>query len=357
VVTLPAEDVSYQKPVLVFRADAEVAIGTGHVMRCLALAQAWQDAGGRASFLTVCETQSVADRLKSEGMEVIPLLGSAGSDADARQVSQLAHRRGANWVVLDGYHFGASYEGALKATGTRVLRVDDAGFSRPCTADMILNSNSDASESLYPNCDVRTRLLLGSRYVLLRREFLSWRDWERKTAPKVRHVLVAMGGSDPDNLTLLAMRALRLVKVPSWQATVVAGGSNPHLKILRAETQSSGAKVTLREAVSNMPELMAQSDLAIIAAGGTLWELLSMACPVLSFGRDPVQRRILDDLQRKGIVKHLGDPAGAKPAVVAEAIDALADDPQRRAKMARVGRQQVDGAGARRVCELLVSRN
>jgi len=166
-----------------------------------------------------------------------------------------------------------------------------------------------------------------------------------------------MGGSDPDNLTLLAMRALRLVKVPSWQATVVAGGSNPHLKILRAETQSSGAKVTLREAVSNMPELMAQSDLAIIAAGGTLWELLSMACPVLSFGRDPVQRRILDDLQRKGIVKHLGDPAGAKPAVVAEAIDALADDPQRRAKMARVGRQQVDGAGARRVCELLVSRN
>jgi len=102
-----------------------------------------------------------------------------------------------------------------------------------------------------------------------------------------------------------------------------------------------------------MPELISNADLAIIAAGGTLWEMLYLQCPVLSFGRDPLQRRILDALQSQGIVRHLGDPRAMDPSRVAEAIDELSASHSQRASMAKLGREQVDGEGARRVADLL----
>ena len=113
----------------------------------------------------------------------------------------------------------------------------------------------------------------------------------------------------------------------------------------------------LQDSVSNMPDLMAQADMAIIAGGGTLWELMYMSCPVLSFGRTPMQRRILDDLHQRGVIQHLGDPQLGSASNLAQVIDELAASQSQRAKMAMLGRQQVDGAGARRVCNVLASSN
>jgi UDP-2,4-diacetamido-2,4,6-trideoxy-beta-L-altropyranose hydrolase len=99
--------------------------------------------------------------------------------------------------------------------------------------------------------------------------------------------------------------------------------------------------------------LMAQADLAIIAGGGTLWELLYMSCPVLSFARNEVQAGILADLQAGGILQFLGDPRSVASASLAAAIDELASSSERREKMAMLGRLEVDGEGARRVCEIM----
>jgi spore coat polysaccharide biosynthesis predicted glycosyltransferase SpsG len=103
-----------------------------------------------------------------------------------------------------------------------------------------------------------------------------------------------------------------------------------------------------------MPDLMAEADLAIIAGGGTLWELLYMSCPVISFSRNPVQSRILKDLHEKGIVHHLGDPGQVAAETLARTISDLAASSERRAAMADTGRRQVDGEGARRVCEAMM---
>jgi len=100
---------------LLLRTESSVAIGTGHVMRCLALAQAWCDAGGHAIFAMSEATPAVEQRLRIEPFEVVRMAVPVGSAADAEGTANLAHSRGASWVVVDGYEFGAEYQADLKS--------------------------------------------------------------------------------------------------------------------------------------------------------------------------------------------------------------------------------------------------
>jgi UDP-2,4-diacetamido-2,4,6-trideoxy-beta-L-altropyranose hydrolase len=155
---------------LLIRCDANLTIGTGHVMRCLALAQAWKNAGGHAAFAMAETTPAVEERIHAETMEVLPLTESAGSTDDALRTAGLARQNAASWVVVDGYVFGLEYQARLKRAGLQVLFLDDIGHAAYYSADLVLNQNAHASQALYPNREASTRLLLGPRFVLLRRE-------------------------------------------------------------------------------------------------------------------------------------------------------------------------------------------
>src|SRR5437764_3756727 len=95
---------------LLFRCDASVAMGTGHAMRCLALAQAWSDAGGPAIFAMAETTPALEERLISERVQIVCVEAAAGSAEDAACVANLAGRCAAKWIVVDDYHFGADYQ-------------------------------------------------------------------------------------------------------------------------------------------------------------------------------------------------------------------------------------------------------
>ncbi len=83
------------------RADATVAMGTGHVMRCLALVQAWQDAGGRAVFAMSEGSPVIRKRLLTEGIEVVEAESRPGRGNDATHLAELAERYVVSWVVTD----------------------------------------------------------------------------------------------------------------------------------------------------------------------------------------------------------------------------------------------------------------
>lgn len=331
-----------------------MAIGSGHVMRCLALAQAWEDAGGRAIFAMAQATPAIEERLRSEGFEVARVQAPVGSAADAEQTAELAHQRGASWVVVDSYEFGAEYQANLKSRSMKVLFIDDNGHAAHYSADLVLNQNTHASESLYSNREPYTRLLLGARYVLLRREFERWRNWKREIPLHGRKILITMGGSDPDNLTSRAIQALMEARIEGLEAMVVVGGSNPHLESVQRLAAQCGESVRLLRDPSNIPDLMAWADLAVIAGGGTLWELLFMGCPVLSYARNPVQNQIISQLSEEGIVGGLGYTQESSQAGKTALIE-LANSQERRARCSQLARERIDGHGAGRVFELLVS--
>ena len=336
---------------LLIRCDAHVAIGTGHVMRCLALAQAWQDAGGQPIFAMADATPAVEARLQSEACEVARLDVQVGSPTDAAATAQLAQRHGAIWVVVDGYEFGADYQTSLKSSGLKVLFVDDNGHAAHYSADLVLNQNAHASETLYPSRDASTRLLLGPRYAMLRREFTKWRGWTREIPAVARKVLVTMGGSDPDNVTERVVQAIRAE--PTLEATVVVGGSNPHLAKLRAQVADGHCNVRLAENVTNMPELMANSDLAISGAGTTSLEMCFLGLPALLVVIADNQRPAAEEFSRRGAIMNLGEGSGLQAATLSSHLASLVNSQQLRNTMSAQGRELVDGCGAERVVRAL----
>jgi UDP-2,4-diacetamido-2,4,6-trideoxy-beta-L-altropyranose hydrolase len=344
-----------KRGILLVRADAGLAIGTGHVMRCLALAQAWQDAGGDAIFALAEATPAVEERLRGEGFEVLRAAVGVGkaTPADAEKTAQLAHQHGASWVVVDGYEFGAEYQASLKNRGLRVLFIDDNGHAGHYAADLVLNQNAHASEALYPSREASTRLLLGPRYAMLRREFTSWRGWNREIPAVARRVVVTMGGSDPDNITERVLRAI--LAEPSLHATVVAGGSNPHLSQLRKLVAGAKGHVQLVENAAHMPELMAQADVAISGAGTTSLEMCFLGLPALLIVLADNQRPVAGELNRRGAAINLGEGAELRPAKLSPCLAQLVNSQSARRAMSERGRELVDGHGAERVVRALQS--
>ncbi len=342
---------------LILRADASIAMGTGHAMRCLALAQAWQDEGGRGVFAMAEGTPAIAERLEAEGMDVVTIKASPGSEQDAEQLVGLARERHASWVVVDGYQFKLDYQHALKTAGLKVLVVDDGGEAGAYLADLVLDQNVNASESMYQNRQAYTQLLLGPRYAMLRREFNSWRGLKREIASVSRKVLVTTGGSDPDNITLRIIHAFRLLAGENLEVTVVLGGSNPHSDGIEEQAlQSDGVTRLLRNA-SNMPELMADADLAISAAGTTCGEMCLLGLPAVLIDVAENQTPIARELDRLGIAIHAGNGRNVTPETIVARLRSLLASPERRSVMSARGRKLVDGLGAARVISAMQSAN
>lgn len=336
---------------LIIRADGGIRIGTGHVMRCLALAQQWKRRGGRVIFAQVETVLALTTRLHEEGMETVALAAAAGSADDARETIALAKNFAATWIVADGYVFGAAWQKQIKDAGVRLLVVDDYGHAEHYHADIILNQNAGADAALYAHRDPATRLLLGTRYALLRREFLASRSVARVTPERARKILVTLGGSDPDNVTARVVAAL--APLADIEAVVVAGGGNPNLPAIRQAVEAAGPAIHLAVNVNNMPELMAWADVAVSAAGSTCWELAFMGLPAALIVLAENQTKIAAKLANDGIAIDLGWHTKLSVEKIMEVLRAFLLDEARRRDMSDRGRQLVDQIGASRIATYL----
>jgi UDP-2,4-diacetamido-2,4,6-trideoxy-beta-L-altropyranose hydrolase len=340
---------------LLIRCDASVPIGTGHVMRCIAMAQAWQDAGGQVIFAMAETTSAIEERIPAEKMTLLPVDRVPGSAEDAEQTIRLAGQTSADWVVVDGYVFGADYQASLHDTGLRLLVVDDHGRANRYLAHIVLNQNPQAREDQYIHQKPSTQLLLGLEYALLRREFANWRQWKRNTPAIARNLLVVMGGTDPQNVTQHVLDSL--AREPDFEIQVVAGGSNPHLADLRESVRKFGANLRLVENTGNMAELMAWADIAVSAAGTTAWEMCFMGLPallvVLADNQEPIARA----LDAAGAALRIGPAVTLRTKDIRGQLCRISASHEIMQKMSTRGRALVDGRGAERVVATMLGRD
>jgi UDP-2,4-diacetamido-2,4,6-trideoxy-beta-L-altropyranose hydrolase len=334
---------------LIIRADASTQIGTGHIMRCLALAQVWQDKGGCAIFVLANKSSGLENRLLSEGMQVLYLLVETGSHEDANQTLDFAQKFNAQWILVDGYQFGKEYQKSIKEFGLNLLFLDDYGHAEHYYADLVLNQNISACEDLYQNREAYTQLLLGREYVLLRQEFLQWRNWLRVINSKAHKILVTLGGSDPDNVTFKVMQSLQSLGDRDLEVIVIIGSSNPHYEELEHQVTESDLPISLQHNVSNMPELMAWADIAIAAGGSTNWELAFMGLPSIVITLAENQKEIADYLGNMGLAVSLGWHENISIIDLAEATCKLVSSDVLRKEMSELGQKLIDGLGSARV--------
>jgi UDP-2,4-diacetamido-2,4,6-trideoxy-beta-L-altropyranose hydrolase len=283
-------------------------------------------------------------------MKVLDLSVEAGGHEDAKETGGLARNFNAEWIVVDGYHFGSEYQKEIKDCGISLLFVDDYGHADHYYADLVLNQNiTGHNENLYQSREVYTQLLLGMQYALLRREFWQWRGWQRVINPITRKLLVTFGGSDPDNVTLKVIQALQLINVNDLEVIVVVGGSNPHYEMLQKEIATSNISIFLQQNVNNMPELMSWADIAIAAGGSTNWELAFMGLPSLVITLADNQKAIAEYLGKIGLANSLGWYDKITIDELALAINKLLDSYILRKEMSQVGQKLIDGLGSIRV--------
>ncbi len=270
---------------LVIRADAGPEIGAGHVMRCLALAQAWQDKGGRCVFVTGCSAGSLVERLNLEGMDVCEAAGVTGSREDIEKLIAVARDFDAAWVVLDGYKFTAKNQKDIKDAGLKLLCVDDNTDYAEYYADIILNQNIHACEEMYPSeiCQSYTKRLLGLKYCLLRRKFLAYRGNERKYSKCVCKIMLTMGGADPENVTGKFLEAFSDFDLDGLQVRVIVGANNKNYQLLKKQVNGLdyGCEIIFAADDEKMVETMLWADVSVSAAGSTVWEHQCLGVPTI----------------------------------------------------------------------------
>lgn len=339
---------------LLLRADATAEIGTGHAMRCLALAQAWQQRCGRAIFATAGMLPAIEERLRCENIQVEKLRFGGGTREDGDATVELAQRHSAEWIVADGYQFSPEYQHGMRAHGGKLLFIDDTGEGSHYFADVVLNQNIHARVESYSKREPYTRLLLGPRFAMLRNEFRVWRSAERVIPETGRKILVTMGGSDPTNFTKIAIGALEELKVPDLEVKVAVGGGNTHRETLGALTRRMSMNIDLLYNAENMPELMAWADVAVAAAGSTVWELCFLGLPALLIDIAANQKEIGFGLARHGAAIHLGSSHEVGIDEVSARVESLLRSPQQRSTLSARAHALVDGQGANRVVSAMM---
>lgn len=311
---------------VVFRVDASLQIGTGHVMRCLTLAEALAAHGASCQFISRVQPGNLIEFVRGRGYIVHALSESpAGIEADptADKAQSVAHSHWLgvtqaqdaeacapilaelqpDWLIMDHYALDARWERALKPYYRRLMVIDDLA-DRPHESDLLLDQTySREAEDYRAWVSANCRLLCGSQYALLRPEFAALRPYslQRRAKPQLRQLLITMGGVDKDNATGQVLEALRSCALPAdCRITVVMGATAPWLKEVERLAQNMPWPTQVKVGVGDMAQLMADSDLAIGAAGATSWERCCLGLPTIMVVLADNQHQVAQGLEQTG---------------------------------------------------------
>jgi UDP-2,4-diacetamido-2,4,6-trideoxy-beta-L-altropyranose hydrolase len=326
---------------VVLRADASAAIGTGHVMRCLTLAEEMIARGWSATLLAAELPDALVGRVRSAGLSLdLVTAAEPGDLSDAAAVIATE----ADAVVLDSYRFGVAYRKNVRAAGRPVMTLDDGPTLPALHADLVINPAPHADAERYAAVAPGAQLLLGPGYALVRCAIREAAGAVHADAGQRSRLLVLFGGSDPLGLTAPVATALQR-RLPSDVMTVVVGAA--------AAPMNLAGLAPLRDP-PNLPDLMVQSGLAISAAGGTLGELAVCGVPTIA--------AVVADNQAAAATTMAGWGV-AIDARAEHAVDRLVDealrlwrDPETRTRMGRAARATVDGLGAVRAVDALSAK-
>lgn len=322
------------------RADASPAVGSGHVVRMLALAQGLRRHGHEVMFLHASPS-SLRARLASEGFTSVSLDPSPGSEGDAAATVEVARSIDAAWVIADGYEFSASYQRTVGVGGFRLLLVDDNGDADGYPADLVLNQSLHAAPSLYGAQYDGDRYLLGSKYVLLREEFSSWVGWERNVVEHPHRLLVTLGGLPNSAWLSRLIPALSGVDLD----VSIAGKIDPEM---RSRFDDSGSIEFLGH-VDTMADAIIDADIGLTAGGGTTREFLFLGLPfaVIDVATNQlIQSQYLADHH---LAVRLGHIDTLDASQLSTSLHTLATSHDTRTRMSRAGQTAVDGRGVDRV--------
>jgi UDP-2,4-diacetamido-2,4,6-trideoxy-beta-L-altropyranose hydrolase len=282
--------------IIVFRVDASEQIGTGHVMRCLTLADALHDEGVCILFICRALPGNLHSQIEKRGYQVESLrfLGELSKNVDwqkdADSTKQILQKRESHpnhqidWLIVDHYELDKKWEREFRDTVQNIMVIDDLA-NRNHDCDLLLDQNYYKNyEHRYDSLVHETcQKLLGPEYILLREEFVEAGKELEKRDGIVKRLLIFFGGSDPTNETMKALHAIKKLNSEGTQIDdihidVVVGQANPNREVIR-EICEAMPGLHYHCQIDYMAQLMAKADLSIGAGGVTMWERCYLGLP------------------------------------------------------------------------------
>lgn len=321
---------------ILVRADASVEIGSGHLMRCLTLADQLRSEGAEVAFICRDLPGGMFDLLHTRGYRYarLPMAEAdcVSQQSDARETLEAAVQLfpdGVDWLVVDHYQLDAAWECMLRHYVRKLMVIDDLA-NRTHDCDLLLDQNyyrdmERRYQGLVPGGCVT---LLGPGYVLLRPEFQEARLRLGTRDGSIRRILIFFGGSDPTNRTKCVLEGLLLLNRSDIQIDVVVGTANPNRYAIQ-ELCGHMPNVFYHCQVSNMAELIANADLGIGAGGAAMWERCYLGLPTVTVVLADNQEKTSESVAALGAIEYLGwsDDLTAKDYAIS--VEHLLSHPQR----------------------------
>lgn len=334
------------------RADGNSKIGTGHMMRCLTLADEWRRWGYEPVFYTA---EQVSAPMPQERNYSCRVLGTnpENMEGELPGLLELLRTDQVDLLLVDSYQVTAQYLRELSAL-IKTVYIDDFG-TEVYPVDGILNYNLYAPDLGYAQrYRPETMILCGSEYALVRPEFQREKYLIREN---VERILVTVGGSDRFNIAGAVTKELReAVELKNVYVDVVCGRYNAFYQGLK-ETEVDDSNIKIYSNVDNMANLMQMADVAVSAAGTTMYELAAVGVPTVTFSYVDNQAVPAQAFAEKLGLVNAGDyleEAGGVLARIRNAVVELSGSKKSRELLSNRLQNRVDGQGARRVVEALM---
>jgi len=351
---------------IAFRVDASAQIGTGHLIRCLTLADALQNLGAHTRFLCRHISPFLSAQITQAGHELVTLPAAdssgegdygawlgASQDQDAADTNAALKDRDWDWLAVDHYALDARWEEAVRPMSRKLLVVDDLA-NRPHDCDVLVDQNlastSDRYKQLIP---AASRRFEGPAYALLRPEFRLAREGQTGVRKGLN---IFFGGIDAAGVTSQVLDVIAAMPERDFAVDVISGKDNPRLEELRRKCAALAA-TALHVQPPSMAALFAHAALALGAGGTTSWERCCMGLPTIILSVAQNQLAGSAALTRARAAIDMGPLEQFSAERLSALLIRLMAKPWLLAAMARRARALVDGRGAERISVHLMRKN
>ena len=342
-----------------FRADASVGVGTGHLMECLTLAESFARTLSSGALFLVNDFGPARRAIGEKGYPCRIVPEGLSQNGEAAWISEIAGEVGAKLLVCSLLGRDNAFYQALRGKGATVVAIlDDAGPT-PVPADLMVNFSVLQDESSYRGHNGSgTRFLLGPRFMPMGEEFHGSWSRRRPVPEEAKTIFVNQGGSDPFGLTAKILRGLELLELPQEIVVVVGSAvTDAHRRELKAIGEEARNSYSFAWGVTpkEMREIMDRSDLAITAAGNTLYELAIFGVPSIIVSHHERHLAVAERFAELGAGVNLGIGSLLPEAEIARAVERLLGSREERQALSDRIKGIGDGLGCQRIAEAVKS--
>jgi UDP-2,4-diacetamido-2,4,6-trideoxy-beta-L-altropyranose hydrolase len=361
-----------------FRTDASNEIGSGHVMRCLTLANALKEKKYECIFITKEHEGNLIELITSKGFTVVALKKSSNlisktikevqknsyfnwlndtNENDARIVIEHIKLLGKfNFIFVDHYGINKKWEIALRPYANKIIVIDDLA-NREHDCNILIDQTLSRSANDYKNLVNKScSILCGSKYAILRQEFITYRKLrvvKNKDHKKVKKVLIFLGGYDNSNLTEFILDEINEMNLfNKIELDVVVNKTSPYLKQLHNKAAHMNVNTEIFTSVENMAKLMSNNDICIGAAGTNAWERCCIGLPTIMFVLADNQKNVAKSIENAGAAYIVKDESYLD---FKEKLLTLINNQNILECMGQAALNVTDGAGVSKILDRIIS--